>query len=296
MRRRSVFSASFTSVSQLSSLLKVKMPEFDQALSASPLRSILFVKRLQRTSEEPRSFQATSLPGHLLHFVLEGRVAQECNGRYCELSPGSVLWYHEDELVRGEALELPWTWYSINFIAPDLPPPPFEARLWEGQRKILGPQFDALWQCWNGPEPSLQRLLRGHSLLLEILSVLLASQGISAGVGEPSQLWWVIESELRKDLSRPISLDVMRALSGRSAATVARSCYAATGTSPMQRIKQVRLSLARGLVQRSTRSLTQIAEEIGYPRLHEFSRDFKRHFGVTASEERKRWHDDLKES
>ena len=263
------------------------MGHLDRAITASPLRSILIAKKLERFPHDRPSFVATSLPGHLLHYIVEGHVSQECNGRHVELLPGRVLWYHEDELVRGDILQLPWTWYSVNFIAPDLMPPPFEARLWENMTESVGAQFVALAECWEEPVPSLQRVLRAHSLLLDILSVLLASPGAKAGLGEPSHLWWSVESELRKDLSRPIGLDDICKLSGRSAATVARSCLAATGTSPMQRLKQVRLSLARGLVHRSNLSLTEIAEQVGYPRLHEFSRDFKRHFSATASEERK---------
>lgn len=260
------------------------------AVFASPLQNILLVEKMSRP-ERPFSYRATSLPGHLLHYVLEGRVAQECNGRRCDLQPGSLLWYHEDELVRGELMEAPWIWYSVNFIAPDLPPPPFEARLRydadEATRRARRAKFERLLAAWTETEQPLRRALRCHGALLDILSDLLAPEQSVAGVGEPSQLWWQIESELRKDLGQGISLDTIQRIGDKSAATIARSCHAAVGQAPMQRIKQVRLSLARGLVQRSALSLGEIAAQVGYARLHEFSRDFKKHFGTSASQERR---------
>lgn len=265
------------------------------AIFGSPIQSILLMERLERHDPDWR-FQANSLPGHLLHFVLQGRVVQECNGRRCELQPGSLLWYHEDELVRGEVLEAPWIWYSVNFIAPELPPPPFEARLRdyaEGpERAAMRARFDALWSASHEVAQPLRRTLSTHAALYGIVSELLAPEQSLAGIGAPSHLWWQIESEIRKDLSRPLALDEMQRISGKSTATIARSCHAAVGMAPMQRLKQVRLSLARGLVQSSTLSLGEIAAQVGYPRLHEFSRDYRKHFGAPASRERRNMRDE----
>src|SRR5436309_1540356 len=69
-------------------------------------------------------FTGTSLPGHLIHLVVNGRVWQEQSGREYELRAGHTVWYHEDELVRGRVIEGPWKFYTCNFIAPALSPPP----------------------------------------------------------------------------------------------------------------------------------------------------------------------------
>jgi len=109
-------------------------------VGSSPIQNILLAKKIIRDQEES-TFTATSLPGHLLHCVIRGRVRQQCNGRSYELRAGSVLWYHEDEWVQGEVLETPWEFYSINFIAPTLPPPPFDARLFHFPRAAITSQF-----------------------------------------------------------------------------------------------------------------------------------------------------------
>ena len=54
---------------------------------------------------------------------------QEANGRRQECGPGHAIWYHENEWISGEILEAPWTFHTIAFVAPSLPPPPFEQRV-----------------------------------------------------------------------------------------------------------------------------------------------------------------------
>ena len=54
----------------------------------------------------------------------------------------------------------------------------------------------------------------------------------------------------------------------------------------MHRVKQIRLSMGRGLVLHSELRFSEIAAGIGYPRVQEFSRDYHRQFGVTPSANR----------
>ncbi|NEJ71860.1 helix-turn-helix domain-containing protein [Rhizobium phaseoli] len=58
-----------------------------------------------------------------------------------------------------------------------------------------------------------------------------------------------------------------------------------TGSSPMQYVKAIRLHEARLMIARQTRTIAEVAASVGYASPAQFSRDFKRHFGRTASEE-----------
>ena len=58
-----------------------------------------------------------------------------------------------------------------------------------------------------------------------------------------------------------------------------------TGNSPMQYVKAMRLHEARLMIARRTRTIAEVAASVGYASPAQFSRDFKRHFGRTASEE-----------
>jgi AraC-like DNA-binding protein len=60
-----------------------------------------------------------------------------------------------------------------------------------------------------------------------------------------------------------------------------------TGSTPMQYIKAMRLHEARLMIARQSRTIADVAASVGYVSPAQFSRDFKRHFGRTASEEAK---------
>ena len=106
---------------------------------------------------------------------------------------------------------------------------------------------------------------------------------------QETALWWQVETDLRKDLRRPVNLRTMSESVNRSRATITRSCQFAVGMSPMKRLKQMRLSMARGLVQMSRLTISDIAERVGYVRVHELSRDYHKQFGVTPTEDREQY-------
>jgi len=58
-----------------------------------------------------------------------------------------------------------------------------------------------------------------------------------------------------------------------------------TGSSPIQYLKALRLHEARLKIARQSGTIAQVAISVGYVSPAQFSRDFKRHFGRTASEE-----------
>ena len=257
----------------------------NSAVSSSPVQNILLAKFITR-EEANRTFTATSLPGHLLHYVTRGRVRQQCNGRFYELRAGSVLWYHEDEWVQGEVLETPWEFYSINFIAPTLPPPPFDARLFHFPRAAMRNLFAATIDAWQCENETL-RLFRLHGNLLRILEQLSAQSPRPFAMDDAAKLWWNLETKIRQNINQPLSLATLEKWAECSVATIARSSQNAIGLPPMKRIKQIRLSLARGLVLRSQLTFSEIAVHVGYFRLHEFSRDYKKMYELSPSEDRK---------
>jgi len=253
-------------------------------VGSSPIQNILLAKFITY-AEKKKTFTATSLPGHLLHYVVHGRVRQQCNGRFYELRPGAVLWYHEDEWVQGEVQETPWEFYSINFIAPTLPPPSFDARLFHFPRASMRNLFAAMIETWQCENETL-RLFQLHRNLLQILENLSAQSPQPFLMDDAAKLWWNLETQIRQHIHEPLSLAILEKWAGCSIATITRSSQRAVGQSPMKRIKQIRLSLARGLVLRSSLTLSQIAVEVGYFRVHEFSRDYKKMYGLPPSEDR----------
>jgi len=253
------------------------------AVGPSPIDRIHLVERFERC-QVGLAFTATSLPGHLIHLVLAGEVEQACNGRHQRLSPGTVVWYHEDEWVEGRVLRAPWIFYSVNFAAPTLSPPGSDVRLFSAQ-KSLEPIFARLLAAWQST-PSRLRDCQCQSHLLSLIAAIYAPMSGHPPATTDGKLWWEMESWVRLNIERPVSLSELCSHFGRSPNTLARACHEAVGTTPMKRLKQIRLSFARGLARYSDLNMTEIARRIGYARVHELSRDYRHAYGIPPTVER----------
>ena len=248
------------------------------------IQSVVLVDRL--THPAPGSFRAPSLPGHLIHYVVEGEVEQEVSGQQQHLSAGTAVWYHENEPVRGRILKAPWSFYTVNFQAVRLPPPPFEQRAWKAGPVMEG-QFQTLLDAWSDTEaPPIARHLRVFAILLELLLEAMPTISPMHRMDIGTHLWWDIETKLREDLSQPIDLKFLQSFARRSRHAIIRACHRAVGVSPMKRVKEIRLSYARGLVLYSQLPMTEIALRVGYGRVQELSRDYHRTFGLTPTDDR----------
>ena len=69
-----------------------------------------------------------------------------------------------------------------------------------------------------------------------------------------------------------------------SRSSIVRLCRQATGMSPMKRIQQIRMEEAKGLLLSSSLNITEIAQYLGYIRMHEFSREFTLYFGTSPKQ------------
>jgi AraC-like DNA-binding protein len=253
-------------------------------VEGSLIQSVVLVDRLTRT--EVSRYHAPSLPGHLLHFVVAGEVEQSVSGRLQHLVPGTAIWYHEDEAVEGHILKAPWIYYTVNFLALRLPPPPFDQRVWKA-RAAVADCFQALLAAWrNTCVPPIIRHVRVFASLFDLLLEAMPAVNPIHRMDLNTHLWWDIEAKLREDLSQPIDLEFLQSLANRSRQEIVRVCRRAVGFSPMKRVKEIRLSYARGLVLYSHLPMTEIAMQVGYSRVQELSRDYHRKYGLTPTEDR----------
>ncbi len=79
------------------------------------------------------------------------------------------------------------------------------------------------------------------------------------------------------------TLDSLASAAGASRATLARNFVAAVGTTPMRFLAERRLSVAEGLIHRTTKTLEEIAGEVGYGSAFSLSKAFKREFGAAPA-------------
>jgi len=101
----------------------------------------------------------------------------------------------------------------------------------------------------------------------------------------PSRRILLSLARLRENYSSEISVADLAREAGMSVPSYHAHFRELTGTSPMQYIKSLRLHAARLMIARQDRAIADVAMSVGYVSSAQFSRDFKRRFGRTASEE-----------
>lgn len=227
-----------------------------------------------------------SLPGHLVQLTICGRAHHESAGRVFDVEPGLVAWFHQDEEIRVQVTETPWSFLTVNFLGSHLPAPPFDARVRHASPDT--PRlFQELLESWRDrAAPTLIRHIRVMARLLDLLADVLPSETTPFSVDPMAQVWWEVEAKARGRLHERLELADLCRIGGRSARTLYRACHRAAGMAPMKRIKKIRLSMARGLVLYSSINISEVAYRVGYERVQELSRDYRLHVGRTPMEDR----------
>ena len=145
------------------------------------------------------------------------------------------------------------------------------------------------------PSPSApagaEQLVCGH---LEWLLISMIRSGVNGGAQSSvssEQLEEAMETRIMNELKRyihahlgePISIDSLARHVHYSRTYITVQFKAATGMSIMDYVEQQRIERAKELLARGNRSVTQIAEDLGYSSLQYFSRRFHRAVGCAPS-------------
>lgn len=223
-----------------------------------------------------------SLPGHLLHLVTKGSYIVKINSRKYHVKAGDVIYYYESEEVETIGDDREVTFYSVGFQAPKLFPLPIDMRVFKVNQNIQS-MFKELHDGFVS-EDILNRSFMVYSNLLNILNKI---EGLHSdahrNVDEKEKLWWALERRIRRNKIFRTTLEELCAMAGYSKSTVIRSCKKVTGDTPMKRIQKLRMEEARGLLSFAHLNVSQVADYLGYPRIHEFSREFSRYYGNPPS-------------
>lgn len=135
---------------------------------------------------------------------------------------------------------------------------------------ILGPGIvrEIVYRALCGPQ--------GHVLL-----AMIARQGQTAQIN--TALRW-----MHARYAEPFSVSQMADQVGMSVSAFHHRFKAATASSPVQYLKSVRLHKARALIVNEGAGAAQAALSVGYESASQFSREFKRFFGASPSDEARR--------
>ncbi len=253
----------------------------------SPLGQVLDVQ-LIRYGVAGFKFGELNTSGQLLIVALAGRASLDLNGRIFPFPAGAVAWLVEAEWLRLSVQAAPWSYLQIKFTAPALPAPPPAQRVRRlGARYIhLARELDT---AWHQPERLGTRALLVHGLACELLGRVLED---SAAVLEPTSQstarWWAVEAEVRRNLGRAYALADLCTVAGTNRMALEAAAKEATGLTPIRRLRLIRLLHAQTLMRTTNLLLKEVAAAAGYVRVHEFSRDYRRMFGLSPHKHRSR--------
>ena len=223
---------------------------------------------------------ARSTPGHLIHYVISGHYNVVISRRGYNVKPGDIIYYYQEEDVACDFYK-DTAFYSVAFAAPDFEPLPLDFRVFPAPGKC-DRHFRRLSKVCidNNPRTAVYA---AHGTLLNILAEIQKIRPDLKQAGGYDAAWSEIEHYIRsKHISRP-SLVELSDKFRISISSLIRLCRRVNGKTPIQYFKALRMEEARALLLLSGMNVSEIAEYLGYGRIHEFSREFSGHFGCSPS-------------
>jgi AraC-like DNA-binding protein len=144
-----------------------------------------------------------------------------------------------------------------------------------------------LLECLRCP---LDSRMLGRQIVREIVyRVLLGEQGgsLRALASRDEHFAHIARAlkHIHSEYARPLSVEEMSRKAGMSVAAFHHNFKLVTASSPLQYLKRIRLDRARRLMAHDGYNASTAARAVGYESPSQFSREFKRLFGVTPVEE-----------
>ncbi|WMC12251.1 AraC family transcriptional regulator [Oceanimonas pelagia] len=139
-----------------------------------------------------------------------------------------------------------------------------------------------LCQCLDSP---LTAAALGEGTLREILYLILTGEHAAplfdlARYNTQLARMERVLKHMHEHYQESLEVERLAALAGMSTSSFHRHFRQATGSPPLQYLKKLRLTRARELLQDKDVKVKQAAAEVGYESPTQFSREFKRYFGV----------------
>jgi AraC-like DNA-binding protein len=241
----------------------------------SPIESIDGIWKFTR--DPHKMSKCNSLPGHLLHLVEKGSYRLRANQREYQITEGDLIYYHGSEQVEWEGDENEVIFYSVGFTAPALQALPLECRVFQAsdEPKEI---FKNLYEASLMPA-STEKAFILFSQLTKLLALIEKLRAQFQYSDDSENDWWQVEKYFYSLQHFRPSIDELCEHAVCSRSTIVRLCRKATGSTPLSRLQEIRMAEAKALLKNSTLNVTQVSEYLGYPRIHEFSREFSQYFG-----------------
>lgn len=212
----------------------------------------------------------------LLHYVLSGRGVFETQvGRY-EVAKGQIFIIHPDEVTTYSAHNTdPWTYAWVGFNANIALPVCFEKSVINGDG--CGHIFSGFSKKKDNDGTDELYVLGKIYELLSILSADDRTQSLTQSYVRRAKNY------MKNNYMQEISIDNITRQLGLDRSYFCRIFTKAEGIPPSQYLMNIRLDHAAELLSEKGYTVAQAAINSGYPDAVNFSRMFKRKFGVSPS-------------
>jgi len=214
------------------------------------------------------------------YFVLSVPLPAECEWDATPENPVLVLGIKIDSATLGEVI-----------LAMDEPLPPLREMPRAVTTHSLSDQLSSavirLLECLKSP---LDSRMLGRQIVREIIYRVLredqdgALRALANRNGNFMQIARVLK-EVHADSAKPMTVESMSKRAAMSVAAFHHNFKLVTGSSPLQYLKRIRLDRAKRLMVHDGHNASTAAKAVGYESASQFSREFKRQFGVTPMED-----------
>ncbi len=217
-------------------------------------------------------------PSHYL--VLPVPIPMECAGNVKPGKPILGLTIAIDPIEVGEILvEMEQVPQDIHTLPKGIYAAPMQAALYDATFRLLQALTNPLDQKVLAPSIKreiIYRVLQGEKG--EILQALVHRNRRFFQISKVLQ-------KIHESCSSNFDIEILAKELGMSSSTFHSSFKAVTNTSPLQYIKNVRLHQARTLMLEDGFNVNLAAMQVGYESASQFSREYKRLFGVTPAKD-----------
>jgi AraC family transcriptional regulator, arabinose operon regulatory protein len=233
-------------------------------------------------------------PGHELLLCLRGRGYVRVAGRTHHVSRGEFVWIncripHEHGALKSDPWEVLWIRIEgprleamCNILSITVSP------VFNGfDRATAVPVFREIFRLMKSDAPGVPAFI--HAAVARLLALAFAArqQHGDSGPVIPLALARPVE-RMKLFFFERHTVAALAKLAGMSPTHFARVFKAAFGTSPIDWLRRERISQAKRRLAETNASIKEIAGQSGYTDRYFFSKDFKRHTGLTPREFRRR--------
>ncbi|WP_168206457.1 AraC family transcriptional regulator [Labrenzia sp. PHM005] len=220
---------------------------------------------------------------HVLILTLSGAGRVEVGGQVFKAGPDSLVWLDTSQKYgHGADRGAPWTYLWFAMAGPGLD------RLHEQLALLDNPVIEDLGNlcdCFEAVIAALRAQLPDCDAHLNAQ----VAAAVAALFRKRAATWAAVGNdpinEVMRQLRRRIDghweIEAMANIAGLSPSQLFRRFKAATGTTPIFWLRQERMMLAEHLLTATTSQIVGVAARCGYSDPYHFSRDFKRHSGVS---------------